>query len=733
MEKKLKQILVFLVAVFLSCLFPGLKAEAISDSSSQVELTPQEKIWLKNHPVIRLAPDPEFLPIEYIDKDGNYKGIAADFISLLKKKLGIQFQLIHLSDWEEVLKKTRAREVDMWGAATPTPQRLEYMSFTKPFVELPAVILVRKNVEKELTLEKLNGMRVAVISGYGIHDHILNEYPDINLEVVPDITTGLKKVSFGMVDAMVSNIALATSYIEKEGIANLRVAGESGFVYQWGLATRNDWPELNQIFEKGISAISENERNAIYRKWVGLGKRTTIVEFIKSHVLALCVLLALGILMTYALLKRQVRQKTIELRNELSRRIQVENVLTGYNEVLSSMARGASLEAALDTLVKVMQEQSDSNVLCSILLLDEKGERLVHGAAPDLPHDYVEAVNGVRIGPEVGSCGSAAFLKTPVIVSDISSDPLWKDFRQLALAHGLKACFSTPIPGSAGNVLGTFAIYYKSIRKPSEFDLELVDSAIQIAQLAIERNQQDKEIINAKEEAEKASLAKSEFLSRMSHEFRTPLNAILGFGQLMELKDESQLSADCKNHVKFILKGGNHLLELVEEILDLSKIESGEMELKIEKVDIQDTVKEVLTFFQPISTEAQVKIENKMMKTPSVLVNVDSLRLKQVLINLISNAIKFNREGGKVVLEGGQNISGRVAIKISDTGVGIPSNMLDEVFEPFKRFEKNAPGVKGTGIGLAITKNLIEMMGGNIQLDSVLSEGSVFTLDFEAG
>jgi len=128
-----------------------------------------------------------------------------------------------------VLQHARERKVDMWGAAVATPQRLKYMNFTQPFLELPAVILVRKRVTENLNLETLKGMKVAVISGYGIHDHILNEYPDIQLDVVPDIQTGLKKVSMGLVDAMVANIALATTYIEKEGITNLRVAGESGY------------------------------------------------------------------------------------------------------------------------------------------------------------------------------------------------------------------------------------------------------------------------------------------------------------------------------------------------------------------------------------------------------------------------------------------------------------------------------------------------------------------------
>jgi len=237
---------------------------------SEVILTQEEKAWLQGHPEIRLSPDPDFLPIEYIDESGKYTGIAADYIALLQKKLGIKFKILKFTNWTEILEKTKNKESDMWGAATPTPQRLEYMSFTRPFIELPAVIIVRKQVTRSLTLNDLKGMKVGVISGYGIHDHIVNNYPGLQLDPVEDIKAGFNKVSFGMLDAMVVNIALASVYIEKGGLTNLRVAGESDFIYRWGLATRKDWPELNSILDKTLIQITSEERKTIYRKWVAL-------------------------------------------------------------------------------------------------------------------------------------------------------------------------------------------------------------------------------------------------------------------------------------------------------------------------------------------------------------------------------------------------------------------------------------------------------------------------------
>ena len=251
----------FLAALFLCFLF----LPQVSSAQGSSILTEEEQGWLAEHPEIRLAPDPQFLPIENFNEQGQYVGIAADYIALVEKKLGVTFKKVQLKGWDEVLKKSQNRELDLWGAAVSTPQRLQYMNFTQPFMKFPAVILVRKQVAGKLTLDTLRGMKVAVVSDYAIHDHILNKYPDIQLDGVPDIQTGLKKVSVGLVDAMVTNVVLATTYIEQAGITNLRISGESGYVYRWALASRNDWPELNRILGKALAAITPLERAAIHK------------------------------------------------------------------------------------------------------------------------------------------------------------------------------------------------------------------------------------------------------------------------------------------------------------------------------------------------------------------------------------------------------------------------------------------------------------------------------------
>ena len=304
-------------------------------------LTAEQREWLKAHPVIRLAPDPDFPPVEYFDKNGGYNGITADYIALIEKKLGIRFQIVRLRNWDEIINKARTKEIDIY-VATKTPQRSQYMLFTMPYLEFPAVIITREKVKGPLTMEKLSGMKVSVVSEYAAHNFIAFNYPKLNLDVVRDVQAGLRKVSFGLSDAFVENLATATYFIEKEGITNLRIAGESGYVYRMGFASRNDWPELNRILEKGLAQINTDEKKAIYKKWIPLEPRSWFAskEFQAAILSAfgLAVLIISGIMAWNRALAQQVRRRTGELEAELIERKQAEEALQESEEKFRVLA-----------------------------------------------------------------------------------------------------------------------------------------------------------------------------------------------------------------------------------------------------------------------------------------------------------------------------------------------------------------------------------------------------------
>lgn len=237
----------------------------------------------------------------------------------------------------------------------------------------------------------------------------------------------------------------------------------------------------------------------------------------------------------------------------------------------------------------------------------------------------------------------------------------------------------------------------------------------------------EERVLQAKETAEKANQAKSDFLSSMSHELRTPLNAILGYAQLFEY--DTNLSAPQLDNVREIHKAGEHLLQLINDVLDLAKIESGKMAISLEPVLVSRVVAECFTLVQPQANSQGVKLNADLNGLESTYVIADNVRLKQALINLVSNAIKYNKVGGEVEVRLSEQPQGKLRINVRDTGLGIAANRQSEVFQPFNRLNAEHSKIEGSGIGLVITKQLVEMMTGSLNFSSVENVGTDFWID----
>ena len=235
------------------------------------------------------------------------------------------------------------------------------------------------------------------------------------------------------------------------------------------------------------------------------------------------------------------------------------------------------------------------------------------------------------------------------------------------------------------------------------------------------------ELANAIEEARSANQAKSAFLSSMSHELRTPLNAILGFAQILTSDTLPSTLEQKKEFANHILKSGRHLLTLINEILDLAKVESGTVTLSMEPVALSDTLLETRTMVEPIAAGRGVRV--LFPETPGAVVLADRTRLKQVLLNLLSNAVKYNRESGAVVVSCEQVAPNRLRLSVQDTGAGLDSEQVASLFQPFNRLGQEGGSQEGTGIGLVVTKRLVELMGGNIGVSSSPGVGSVFWIE----
>ena len=280
----------------------------------------------------------------------------------------------------------------------------------------------------------------------------------------------------------------------------------------------------------------------------------------------------------------------------------------------------------------------------------------------------------------------------------------------------------TALHGPDGRLIGFLLIGTdNTARKQVEAEQALLDQRLR---------ETNAELQAAREAAEKANRAKSEFLSSMSHELRTPLNAVLGFAQLMASEVPAP-PAHQQRSIDQILKGGWYLLRLINEILDLATIESGKVTMSQEPMSMIDVLQDCKGMIEPQAAKRGIAMTFPRFDKV-VYIHADRTRVKQVMINLLSNAIKYNASGGSVIVQCVATDSGRVRIRVKDTGTGLSADQMAQLFQPFNRLGQQDGGEEGTGIGLVVTKQLVELMGGTIGVESAVGVGTVFWVEFES-
>ena len=308
-------------------------------------ITPEERRWLEAHPGIRVAPTADYQPVEYFDADGHYWGLTSEYFNLIEHRLGYRFQFVRLSHEQWQILDPEKRGADVIPASAETPRRAQFWSFTTPYLIFPTYIITRRSVEEEVTLKLLSGARVAVVQGWAAEDYLRRQYPGVVVDAVPDAATGLRKVSFGLVDAFVSELPVATAWMEQEGIANLQISGEAGYTYRLGISVRQDWPELHSILGKALATITPRERALIDGRWVKMKnlphlaseRWQRIVRWTGAGLLAVLV----TVLAWNRALASQVRVRTAELHDELGRRIEAGLALRDSEEIFSKAFRSS--------------------------------------------------------------------------------------------------------------------------------------------------------------------------------------------------------------------------------------------------------------------------------------------------------------------------------------------------------------------------------------------------------
>ncbi len=416
-------------------------------------------------------------------------------------------------------------------------------------------------------------------------------------------------------------------------------------------------------------------------------------------------------------LEQRVAERTAELARVSAviedRARQQEAVAQLGQRALSGMVFSALAAEAMKLIQNILRVDC-----ASLLALTIDGSAFVVRAQIGWPDPAAD--NRVPIGHGSQS-GYTLLTRDPVIMDDCATEKRFQISSSVRNA-GVKSGVSVLIESDHGP-LGVLTAFTFASRKFVQDDIHFLQSVANVLTAAIQRERAEESVRQAREQAEQASRAKSEFLSRMSHELRTPLNAILGFTQLLELESPSPSQTESVQHIS---RAGRHLLSLINEVLDISRIEAGRLALTPEPIDVGDFLRVALDLIRPLAERQNISlvIEPSTARLPH-RVMADRQRFQQVLLNLLSNAVKYNRPGGRVTVTY-RDDGPRLRISVTDTGRGIAPEKLARLFLPFERLGAEATEVEGSGIGLALSRGIVIALDGELNVESRVGEGSTF-------
>ncbi len=413
-----------------------------------------------------------------------------------------------------------------------------------------------------------------------------------------------------------------------------------------------------------------------------------------------------------------------ELEARTGELIQSVEKLTALGEVSRAVSSTLDVETVLDTIVSRASQLAGA-AGCAIFEYDEDAEQFKLRSTHNFDMEFVEALRAVPLRKGEGLMGRAAEMREPIQVADITQPGAYQSsVRDTLIRFGYRALLSVPLLRE-DQIIGSLSFTRKA---PGEFPPEVVDVlktfATQSA-LAIQNARLFREIADKSAQLESASRHKSEFLANMSHELRTPLNAIIGFSEILAEKMFGDINEKQTEYLQDILESGRHLLSLINDILDLSKIEAGRMELELSEFDLPQAIENALILVRERANRRGIRLGSAIDPRLGMM-GGDERKVKQVLLNLLSNALKFTPAGGRIDV--GARLHDHAAeVSVADTGIGIAPEDQAAVFEEFRQVGSADKKAEGTGLGLALSRKFIELHGGKIWVTSQVGAGSTFT------
>ncbi|MCF4994911.1 transporter substrate-binding domain-containing protein [Pseudomonas syringae] len=643
----------------------------------KLQLTRREELWLKEHAVVRVVVNEAFAPLSFFDSDGNFRGISADLLELIRLRTGLRFEVRRSRNDGQMIEQIHNRQADLIAALLPSPQREQSLSFSRPYLENSFVLLTRKTADSPTHLGQLKGKPLAIAQGNPMIDYLRRDFPRIRLIETPDAYAAVSLLAEGKVDGAVNSLVIANHYIASQTFAQpLQITTTIGTQQAaFSLATASDNDELGSIIDKALLSIAPEELGIINGRWRGYSTPSQSTwrnyQRLFYQVATGVGLLLLLSLAWNAYMRRQIKQRQA-----------AERALSDQFEFMRSLVNGTPHPIYVRDRQGLLQSCNDSYLEAfSARREDVIGKSVIQGTLSNAFEARAFQADYQRVVAE----GKPLVLDRPLQIGN----------RQLTIYHWI-----LPYRDSSGDVQG------------------IIGGWIDIS----ERRQLLDKLRAAKERADSANRAKSTFLATMSHEIRTPMNAVIGMLELTLKRIEAHHPD--RSSIDTAYRSAKDLLGLIGDILDIARIESGRLSLSPEWINLEDTVGSTVRIFDGLARQKNLSLQvNLHPRATAVDVHLDPLRFKQVLSNLISNAIKFTEQGHIRIAVNVQDteVADRCLLQLTvqDSGAGISAEDQQRLFEPFVQAGNGGRQSRGgAGLGLVISRNLCEMMGGQLQLSS---------------
>lgn len=677
-----------------------LQDKYFNKNESSFELTEKEKEWLKAHPALRVGYLTNYMP--YCAKDehsGEPVGMLTDVLEEFSDYMGVRFIAEGFENYNDMIQALESGEVDM---IFPTTEDLWY-SESQNYTQTVSVVRTKMCVVYKGKYQDGIYDRIALSEGSPLQEfYLMVNYPESERAFYPDWDGCMNGVQSGEVGCMLVNSLLFYLYMNQhDEFSNLNVA-ELDDMVDFCFAVQRGNSVLYSILNKSINNIDETTiKDSLIRNSY-VEREYTFRDFVLTHLGLVFLLIAAFILLLiffFLLYRNRIIRDQRILQEAYDREKEYIASKEEHFRIIGSLSRIYTSTYYINMVDRTYQEITDLDMIKDTPQFVTVGKEGLDGwVNSDVKEAYRE--------------DHAAFLELSTLAKRMQSmDSLSMEYETERL----------------GWCRGSFI----SVARDEQGALKFVLYAIREINEEKRAQEQTREALqNAYDQANRANHAKSDFLARMSHDIRTPMNAIMGMTAIAtEHIDEKERVSDC---LKKITTSGRHLLTLINEVLDMSKIESGKFQLAEEEFNLKELIDNLLTMMQPQIDARQHELKVSIKDMEHVNVIGDSLRIQQVFVNILGNAIKYTPPGGVISLTFAEKLSDRqdmgfYEFVFGDSGIGMSPEYLEHIFEPFSRENETKDNhVQGSGLGLSIVYNIIRMMGGDIEVESERGKGSKF-------